>query len=284
MERGDTVQLSKRLQTLADLVTPGGRVADVGCDHGFLSIYLVQQGISSRAIAADLREGPLSRAGKHVSERGLEAYIETRLSDGLKGLRPGEADTLVCAGMGGRLMRAILERDRDTARSFQELILQPQSELEEFRAFLRGENYRIIREEILREDGKFYFAMKAVPAGDDAGEALSGQPDARLADRYGGLLLRECHPVLKEYLEFMRDTLEQAEKQIERYSGGGGRTEGRLAQIRSELSDIAEALRFYTEKRGQEDEYGDSDSGRRGKKVPCGNDLRGRGGGISGAV
>ena len=74
------VVLSKRLQALACMVTPGRRVVDVGCDHGFVSIYLVQRGISPRVLAMDVRMGPLSRAKEHIAEAGLGGYIETRLS------------------------------------------------------------------------------------------------------------------------------------------------------------------------------------------------------------
>mgnify|MGYP003307991978 CR=1 FL=1 len=86
------VVLSERLRSLADLVTCGNRVCDVGCDHGFLSIFLVQKKISPSVIAMDVRSGPLSRCEEHVREHELEAYIETRLSDGLDQLKIGEAD------------------------------------------------------------------------------------------------------------------------------------------------------------------------------------------------
>lgn len=156
--------LSKRLQTVADMVTRGNRVCDVGCDHGYVSIYLVKQGISPGVLAMDVRKGPLSAAKEHVAEQDLSDLIETRLSDGLHNYNIGEAQSLICAGMGGRLMRQILEEEKDKADSFRELILQPQSEIEEFRCFLRENAYLIQDEEILEEDGKFYQVMRAVPA------------------------------------------------------------------------------------------------------------------------
>lgn len=157
------VVLSERLQTVASMVTPGMRVCDVGCDHGFVSIWLVEQQVSPSVLAMDVREGPLGAAARHVAERCLESRIETRLSNGLHNYEAGEADSLICAGMGGRLMQRILEADKDKTDSFGELILQPQSELEQFRHFLRKNNYLIQEEEILLEDGKFYQVMRAVP-------------------------------------------------------------------------------------------------------------------------
>ncbi len=159
-ERG--IVLSGRLQMLADMVTPGNIPADVGCDHGFLSIYLVEEGICPRAVAMDVREGPLLAAEKHVRESGLGDYISLRLSDGLAECRAGEADTLICAGMGGRLMERILTEGMEKAAGMKELILQPQSELAQFRAFLRKAGFSVVREEAVLEEGKFYFAMKAV--------------------------------------------------------------------------------------------------------------------------
>lgn len=102
------MQLSLRLSAIAGLVTRGNRLVDVGCDHGYLPVSLYLDGKIPGAIAMDVRKGPLSRAQEHISQYGLDAYIETRLSDGLEALKPGEGDTLVIAGMGGPLMERIL--------------------------------------------------------------------------------------------------------------------------------------------------------------------------------
>ena len=154
------VVLSDRLRAAVHMVTAGNRVCDVGCDHGFVPIYLIEQGISPQVLAMDVGSGPLNAAREHISERGLDAKIETRLSDGLHNYNIGEADTLICAGMGGRLMMRILTDDSDKTESFQELILQPQSELEQFRTWLRSRGYRITHENMIEEDGKFYPMMR----------------------------------------------------------------------------------------------------------------------------
>ena len=136
------------------MVTPGSRVCDVGCDHGFVSIYLIEQKVSPYVLAMDVREGPLGAARRHVAERELDAFIETRLSDGLHNYKAGEADSLVCAGMGGRMMMRILGEDREKTDSFRELILQPQSELEQFRIWLREHGYGITDEKMVEEIGR----------------------------------------------------------------------------------------------------------------------------------
>lgn len=154
------VLLSGRLRAAADMVTVGSRVCDVGCDHGFVPIYLIEQGISPGVLAMDVKRGPLSAAKQHIADRGLNQVIQTRLSDGLHNYSVGESDTLICAGMGGRLMIKILSDDKAKTESFRELILQPQSQIEEFRRWLRMQGYCITDENMIEEEGKFYPMMR----------------------------------------------------------------------------------------------------------------------------
>ncbi len=161
------MKLSKRLVTVTSMVTKGNRVADVGCDHGFVPIFLVESGISPSALAADVRPGPLSRAKEHIREHGLEEKIQTKLSDGLSNIRPGEADSLIMSGIGGILMIRLLSDNCETAKSFQELILSPQSELADVRRYLVANGYFIEYEHILCDDGKFYFIFHVVVQKDE---------------------------------------------------------------------------------------------------------------------
>lgn len=241
------IDLSKRLLMLARMVTPGNKVADVGCDHGFLDIYLVQQGVCPRALAMDVREGPLANAREHVRESGLGDYIEIRMSDGLRACRAGEAETLVCAGMGGRLMEKILREGMDRAAEMRELILQPQSELPEFRAFLRKAGFRIVCEDAVCEDGKYYFAVKAVcgnPAGRE-GFSPGGDDESllRLYDLFGEGLLTQRHPVLLQYLRQRASYLGELEASMG--AAGTERARARLKEIRQESEDIGRALLFF---------------------------------------
>lgn len=250
-----SVVLSDRLQALADMVSVGNRIADVGCDHGFLSIYLVQKGISPKALAMDVRPGPLARAKEHIAERGLSDYIETRLSDGLRGYRRGEADTMVCAGMGGRVMTKILTESADKTKDFQELILQPQSEIPEFRRFLRREGYLVLDENILCEEGKFYFMMKVRASGgtacSEAEVTENSVPDkvepdfseSVLYEEFGEKLLRERHLVLKEYLQYRMKTAMQIQKAL--IGSDKDRTKGRLQEVEKELSMLHRALAYF---------------------------------------
>lgn len=204
------VQLSKRLQAVANLVGETGVVADIGTDHGYIPVFLVSSGKTERAIAMDVNVGPLARAQEHIRQFGLEGQIETRLSDGLSALQPGEAQSIVIAGMGGALMARILADEQDIARTAGRLVLQPQSELFSFRQFLAGHGYRIVEEDMVYEDGKYYSMMAVEPVSRGAGDELREMTEAEL--RYGPLLLAQNHPILHRYLLRQR---EQKQKILE---------------------------------------------------------------------
>ena len=240
MNEQQTVVISNRLKCLTEMVTLGNTVADVGCDHGFVSIYLVQNKISPKVIAMDVRTGPLSKAQEHIALYDLNDYIETRLSDGLTAFSAGEAQTMICAGMGGKLMQKILSAYVEKSKSFKELILQPQSELQEFRYFLRHEGYKIVEENILCEDGKYYFPMKVIPVGDMQETELT---DNELFDKYGELLLKQKEEGLREYLLYKQNTLSLIEDELSKQKKE--RAQSRLTEIREELQEIAMVLEKY---------------------------------------
>ena len=246
------VTLSERLRTVAAMVTRGNVVCDVGCDHGFTAIYLVQQGISPRALAMDLREGPLSAAGEHIAACGLEEQIETRLSDGLHKYRMGEADTLICAGMGGGLMMRILAKEREKTDSFRELVLQPQSELQQFRRFLRENGYRIRDEEILQEEGKFYQVIRAVTDQEKdprSGSAeISGSTDVelcKLEDRYGPVLLRKRTPVFLSFLEREEAICEEILARLHGQGLADDKRRERFEEVETQLQDCRRARNLF---------------------------------------
>ena len=205
------ITLSKRLEAVAGLIERDGTLADVGTDHGYIPIAMVLRGHAEKAIAMDLRTGPLERAREHITAYGLEDRIETRLSDGVSALAENEADSIVVAGMGGELVIHILETGKAVCKSAKELILQPQSEIDEVRKYLRENGYRIVDEDMVEEEQKYYPMMRVIPQ-EDAERIGYMQPEEKheaketlnhmhLQDLYGPILLAEKNPVLLEFLQ-----------------------------------------------------------------------------------
>lgn len=198
------MELSKRLQAVADLVTSGNRVADVGCDHAYMSIYLVKLKASPYVIAMDVNKGPLKRAYDNIIKYGCQDLIKTRRSNGLEKLEIGEVDTVLIAGMGGMLTVEILSQYIDITKSMKELILQPQSDIDIVRRFLSGISYSIIEENMVKEDDKFYVMMKAVP-NHKIGNINFYELTSKEHELYGRMLLERKHPVLKSFLHKERN-------------------------------------------------------------------------------
>lgn len=137
------------MKAVASMVTAGYTLCDVGTDHGYVPIALVQGNIIPKAIAVDINKGPLERANEHIRANGLTEKITTRLSNGLEAIHDGEVDSIVIAGMGGELVIHILTAGETVCRSAKELILQPQSEVSKVREYVRNTGYKIVDEDMI---------------------------------------------------------------------------------------------------------------------------------------
>ena len=152
--------ISNRLLTCAGFVYPGDRVADIGCDHGYLGIHLLLNGIAQSVIASDINEGPLHSALINAEKYGVKDRMTFYLSNGVKSI-PREFDTMICAGMGGDTMVHILEDAPWLRNSQYRLILQCQSKTPLLRRYLSENGWRIYEESVLR-DGKFLYTVMEV--------------------------------------------------------------------------------------------------------------------------
>ena len=151
------------MQMNATLVPDGARVVDIGCDHGYVAMWLAKEKKCPVVIASDVNSGPLKRAEKNIKEAKLDHLIETRLSDGFSAITPGEVDTAVIAGMGGMLMCEILSGGMNVIKEMNCLVLQPQSDIGAVRRHIHRIGWHIDKESICSEDGKYYFSIRALP-------------------------------------------------------------------------------------------------------------------------
>lgn len=219
--------LSQRLFAVSSLVTDGYRLADIGTDHGFVPIFLVEEGRIPSAIAMDVRPGPLQRARDHILEHALEDRIQTRLSDGLTELEAEEADTVLIAGMGGALTVRILEEGSDPNLGIKELILQPQSEIEIVRRYLEGSGWKIVEEKMVFEDGKYYPMMRCLPGTMDLTEMQA---------RYGPCLMTQRPETWIAFLKWRKGILKRNLAGLERAAGERG--ELRRSEVIQELEEL----------------------------------------------
>ena len=154
------IPLSNRLRLCCSFVKPGSRVADIGCDHGYLGITLLKSGAASSVIASDVKEGPLKSAMRNAAKFAVADKMTFHLSDGVQGI-PRDFDTMVCAGMGADTIISILSAAPWLKSSRYHLILQCQSRQQELRKYLSTEGYSIVRED-LAQDGKFIYSVMEV--------------------------------------------------------------------------------------------------------------------------
>lgn len=155
------MKLGSRLAALAAFVPQGTRMADIGTDHAYLPIELVQKNIALSAVAADVHIGPYQAAKVNIEGLGLSNKISVRLGDGLSVLSPGEVDIVVIAGMGGGTIIEILNSNPKITSSLSRLILQPMVATGLVRRWLNTNGWKIVDEALIQEDGKLYEVVVA---------------------------------------------------------------------------------------------------------------------------
>ena len=220
------VRISDRLRTVAHMCNKGAVVADIGTDHGYLPIYLVQEGIAPSAIAMDLRKGPLEKAKKHICDNCLEDRIQTRLSDGLEKLSENEADIITICGMGGRLIADIVTKGMNVITRNTTLIVSPQSEVGDFRHFLVSQRLVVDDEKMLKEDGKVYSEYSETQY------------------QYGWKLLENKDKTLYEYLIKEKETNDGISNSLKK-DESNPTVKLRLQQLSQKNNIIMDALSYY---------------------------------------
>ncbi|WP_195939490.1 tRNA (adenine(22)-N(1))-methyltransferase [Romboutsia sp. 1001713B170131_170501_G6] len=150
------MKLTDRLLKIASLVTKGKKIADIGTDHGYIPVHLLNEGYIDFAILADVNKGPLENARKEVRHNNLSDKVDLRLGSGIEVLKKGEVDEVIIAGMGGILISELLEANIEVAQSTEKFILQPMQAHKELRKYLLNNGYEILDEVLVREDFRIY--------------------------------------------------------------------------------------------------------------------------------
>ena len=207
------MKLTNRMEAILSLCCPAETAADIGCDHGQVAVELVLRGLAKTCIAADISAPSLDKARRRAEEWGLSGKVECRLGDGLSVLRPGEAQTIVLAGMGAPLMAEILQKQMDVARAAERLVLSPNIYPERLRKFLLENGWRIPREKMIPEEGKYYPVFLAEP-----GICPSYRPEELLFGRW-----EQPDAGLLQFLDYK---IAQAKRIMEEMRRGGANTAG----------------------------------------------------------
>lgn len=191
------MELSKRLKRIAEHVDKCESVADIGTDHGYIPIYLVKEGICKKAIASDINKGPIEKAKVNVAFEGVSDKVKCLLGPGLNPLKVGEVNGVILAGMGGNLTRDILLADMDKVKKYDFIILQPAQNPEVLREFLYKNDYEIIDEDLIKDEGRFYELFK-VKYNENLEKLVF---EDELEYEVSPLLREKGHPLFKEFIE-----------------------------------------------------------------------------------
>lgn len=228
--------ISKRLLCCASMVQPGSRVADIGTDHGYLGIYLLQSGAARHVIACDLRKDPLENARRNAKLFGVDGEMELRLSDGLEKILPDEVDTVVMAGMGGDLIQKILSQCPWRKREGLQFILQPQSAGNVLRRWLCEDGFEIRREEPV-QDGHFLYTVMELRQGEPS-------PLTPGTEYASPALLKSESPLVGNYLARVENALQETVRGL---TNAEKQRPERLAYFGQALLEIQEMRKNYAD-------------------------------------
>ena len=237
------MQISERLKAIAECVHRGTVVADVGCDHGLTSIYLLKNNIADYVIASDINEAPLKQAAENIKRYGLTEGqdITLAVSDGIKHLAGSDGvQVILASGMGGRLIIDILKELKnkpDVENNIGQLVLSPQSDIHKVRKYLVNSGYNIYDEKMLTDGGKYYTVICAQP----------GCPHGyrEYEYRYGKVLIEKKDSVLYEYLRSELDKKKKIIADIRSQADSNVRLSETVGSLKKDISDIEIILGMY---------------------------------------
>ena len=186
------MQLTPRLEAIARKVTYKATVADIGTDHAYIPIYLVENNVTNIVYACDINQGPINMANKQIEKYGYTKEITTMLGPGLDPIVGMDVENIIIAGMGGILIKGIIEANKETALNAHRLILQPMIAQEELRQYLIQNGFQIIEEDLAQEDRRIYQIILAKKG--------KSEPWAEIDYHISPILVQDKHPLLHELI------------------------------------------------------------------------------------
>jgi tRNA (adenine22-N1)-methyltransferase len=224
------MELSKRLMFIANHIDECNSIIDVGTDHGYIPIYAVKKGLCKTAIASDINRDPVKKAKFNIALEGVEDRIGVRLGGGLETVQKGEVEAVVIAGMGGNLIRDILERDKNKLPLYKFMILQPAQNPEILREYLYTNGYEILTEDLCLDEGIYYELFKVMK--------VQRQGKIELDPIYyeiSPVLLKNKHKLMSSYL---RNKEEKYEKILGLINENSDSARSRKADIKNKINYI----------------------------------------------
>lgn len=229
------MELKGRLKLIADMVPNCEVVCDVGTDHAYIPIYLIENKVCKKSIASDISEGPVNTANENIKRVGLAEVIKTRLGDGLTTIDINEADSIVIAGMGGILIKDILCLDIEKARGAEALILQPMNAVEILREWLYKNGFDIYDEGLAAEEDKIYVVISAKWTG-----IVKAHEEI---DYYiGHKLIEKNDPLLCSYINKKMRTLKKIITEIDNSDSSNKEIKNKYVTLRNSYCSILERL------------------------------------------
>lgn len=227
------MELSYRLNKIAQKVTQNGIIADIGTDHAYIPIFLYKNNKIKSGIACDISKGSLQKAKDNIKKYNLQGKIQTRLGNGLEKISlQDNVDTVIIAGMGGMLMIDILEKGKYILENVKELILQPQKDIDKVREYLHKNNFKIIDDEMLKDDGKYYAIIKSIKGKED----ILYKKEEYVFGRFE--INNKCQ-ILKEYIEDQLYKMEIVLKNIKETN-----IQNRILEIEDNIKTYKEVLKW----------------------------------------
>lgn len=233
------MKLSKRLETVLSFVPEGSSVADIGSDHAYLPVYACLHDIIHTAIAGEVSDGPFQSAEEQVRKSDLSSKITVRKGDGLEVISPNEVDVITIAGMGGKLIRDILDRGKAKLEGVSRLVLQPNVGAKYIRVWLIDHEWELIDEAILEEDEKIYevlVAEKGIPTKPYEGLHI----DTALL--LGPFLMKQKNDIFIKKWLFEVDKWEKVLQQMEQASSFEPELEQRKSEIKQKANMVREVI------------------------------------------